>query len=491
MGAIDSHLFQALECLEIPFFLLDSQRRCVFASRAFHVLLGRQLSAECRLSISDFWPAMGGFKPGLSDLAAELVHSDGQTCRVRLGVTALSDGYQLFRVTASSFNAESAEGLHAQRLETLGMVASGIAHDFNNVLAGILGHVTYLKNILPVNGPHVDSLRSIEEGARKSSLLTQQILAFSRMEFDEKVARIELGGLIERTCRLMQGAISRVYNLSWKVPAKPVLVLGAEGRLAQVLANLIINSRDAVAPGGNIEVELSVTASRQTLERVYGGQDLSSLEYAVLSVRDNGHGIPPDVLQRIFEPYFSTKKEKGTGLGLSTVDAIARLYGGVVDVQSEVNVGTQISVYLPVTEGGSLSAQIGRAGEQPQELQRARGAERILVVDDEYPVRNVLSISLRHLGYEVEVAGSGGEACEKYSRQRFDLVILDVLMPELSGDQVFFRLREMDPEARVLLMSGFTSSEVVHNVLDHGGRGFMQKPFTIEELSLRVRDSLG
>ena len=208
----------------------------------------------------------------------------------------------------------------------------------------------------------------------------------------------------------------------------------------------------------------------------------------LIQIIDNGSGMSPEVVARIFEPYFSTKKERGTGLGLSTVAAIVREFGGAIVVDSEIGRGTTFAVYLPLLEEEGRDATVKRP--TPSSLER--GNERILIVDDEYPVRNVLSLSLQHLGYTVEVASSGIEALEKYGQAgAFDLVLLDMLMPELSGEETFFKLKEIDPNVSVLVISGYTSERAVTNILDNGGRDFLQKPFTIDELSRKVRECLG
>lgn len=382
--------------------------------------------------------------------------------------------------------------LHAQKLATLGMLAGGVAHDFNNILAGILGHVTYLKTILPQKGAHVESLNAIEEGGRKASVMTQQILNFSRFESAEKPSRVNLNELVTRTCSLLRGAISRAYSLEQQLLDPAPCVLASEGGLAQVLVNLVINSRDALAETGVIRVELGTEDEVAKLCRVFATKELAARRYVSLSVKDNGSGMSAETMARMFEPYFSTKKDKGTGLGLAIVRSIVASYGGAIDVRSQVGRGTAISIYLPEAELPKVP-EVARDQAAPSRPPRLEGGdESILVVDDEFPVRNVLSVSLQHLGYRVECAESGMEALDKFARASsgFDLVVLDMLMPQLSGEKVFFKLKELQPQVRVLLISGYSSEESVRNVLAHGGIDFIQKPFTIEELSRKVRQCL-
>jgi two-component system cell cycle sensor histidine kinase/response regulator CckA len=195
-----------------------------------------------------------------------------------------------------------------------------------------------------------------------------------------------------------------------------------------------------------------------------------------------------EVKARLFEPYFTTKKDGGTGLGLSTVNAIVKELGGAIVVDSTRGKGTTFRIVLPAVSDGRDALQPERDDDAPV---RGNG-ERILIIDDEYAVRNVLGLSLSHLGYAVETASSGVEGVDKYAEARgaFDLIILDMLMPGLSGEEVFARIRKMNPTARVLLVSGFSSEHVVSKILEQGGMDFIQKPFLIEVLSRKVRGCL-
>ena len=487
MSFLSVQIEQVLDLISEPVFILDASQVCVFANKSFCTLLGLKLTSTNKLSASDFWPKLKPSDLKQAHLSVEFSLASGEMYKARLACHSIAQGLTLVRVLAGALLGAAQTNFHAQRLETLGVLAAGIAHDFNNVLAGILGHVTYLKTVLPANGQHQESIKAIEEGARKSSQMTQQILNFSRGDSLEKVKQIDLADLTSRTVKLLRGAIAKTLNIECIVPSKPVWVLADESRLAQVLVNLVVNARDALKSGGEIQVGLSVERETDRLAQVFEGVDLCSSCYALLSVRDNGHGMSREVLERAFEPYFSTKSDKGSGLGLYTVDSIVTFYGGTIDIISAPEKGTTISVYLPALE--SVEEERAKA-RIVTKLEAGQG--RILVVDDEYPVRNVLSISLRHLGYSVETAGSGQEALDKYKQVPggFDLVILDMLMPNLSGAEVFDCLVEISPQARVLIMSGFASKELIQQVLDRGGLGFMQKPFTIEDLSLKVKECL-
>lgn len=482
-------LYAAFDKLNDPLFVLGPDRQCAFANQAFFAFFGLSPGQGCSVSTEEFWPDVGSADLNRTEMACELRLRRGEVFMVKLLVQPLPEGFHLVQVLAGLSRNESLKSFHAQRLETLGLLASGVAHDFNNVLTGILGHITYLKTILPGKGAHSESLLAIEEGAKRASSLTQQILSFSKLDVAERLVRINLCDLVARTCSLLRRAISPEFKLEHSAPAQSVPVLAVEGKLAQVVVNLVINSRDALKPGGKIEVRVEECRDCSELQRVLGSSELPCASYVILIVRDNGHGMPGEVMERIFEPYFSTKKDKGTGLGLATVASIVRALGGAIEVKSEVNVGTETRVFLPVIEGDMQEEETVR---QAAQHKLETGNENILVIDDEYAVRNVLSLSLQHLGYTVAVACSGSEALEKYGggQRDIDLVILDMLMPHLSGEQVFFQLKRQNPAVKVLLISGYASEEAVANVLKNGGLDFIQKPFTIEELAKRVRDCL-
>lgn len=501
MSDADSWLGLVLDSLKEPIFIINGDFDCLFANQALLHFLGAEGDGIKISKVEEFWPKVRDCDLNVEGLSSEFLAAGAEPYSVKLGFAPIEGNRLVVRVIAGVSKNETLHSFHAQRLETLGMLAGGIAHDFNNILAGILGHITYLKTILPQTGAHVESVTAIEDGARKASGMTQQILNFSKLDAGEKAVPIEIMALVHRVCSLLRRAISPEYVMEWKSPKpgqpqREVYVLAGEARLAQIIANLVINARDALSSGGSIKVQLDCLSienakEKELISTAFCGRDLSSRWYAKLSVIDNGHGMPPEIIARIFEPYFSTKKAAGTGLGLATCDAIVKQFGGVIQVHSEVGSGTDISVFLPVVGSDENKAQTNA---QPKSSAGAllRGHERILVVDDEYPVRNVLAMSLEHLGYQVTSVASGIEAIELYSTSKdgYDLVILDMLMPELTGEKVFFRLREIDPGARVLIISGFSSQQLVLKILREGGKGFIQKPFTISELSKQVRECL-
>jgi two-component system cell cycle sensor histidine kinase/response regulator CckA len=257
--------------------------------------------------------------------------------------------------------------------------------------------------------------------------------------------------------------------------------------ISQILINLIINARDAISGGGFIDLTSISMLSQDEVLEIFGSEPASPA-YGALEVADTGCGMSDEVKERLFEPYFTTKEQAGTGLGLATVNSIVTQLGGAIQVFSEQGHGTLFRVILPLV-GSAL--QGGESASSGALVPRGCG-ERILVIDDEDAVRNVLGLSLSHLGYEVETVASGFEGIDRVRRSEvsYHLVILDLLMPGLSGEETFNRLKELDPGLVVLIVSGFSSEHVVQRILADGARDFIQKPFSIEVLSEKVKGCL-
>lgn len=482
-----AHLAQTiLEGLPEPHCVLSRDCTCLALNSAFSRLVGAQVEALIGKAVERFWPDVEKYRWETRECPAEFRNAEGEPLVVKLATFAGET--LLVRVLASFSQDQTTKVFHAQRMETLGLLAGGVAHDFNNILTGILGHLAYLQNVLPASGDHTESLMAIEEGAVRASSLTQQILRFSRLEQTEPSTRVDLGEMVSRVCLLVKGTIPSGIRLHFSPPSRTVEVLASEAYISQVIINLVVNARDAIRSEGTIEVAIERTCSSDEVSRLFGTEPAAP-RYGALVVRDSGEGMSDEVRRRLFEPYFTTKKEGGTGLGLTTVFSIVKSLGGAIEVSSQPGVGTEFRIVLPVVEDSLLAEDSG--GESESGPVPGQG-ERILVVDDEYAVRNVLGLSLTHLGYSVDTAASGLDAMDKFGEAegRYDLVILDLLMPGLSGEEVFNRLRRLRPDLRVLIVSGFSSEQVVTRILAHGGRDFIQKPFSIDVLSRKVRGCL-
>ncbi len=478
------YLSQALDAILDPIFIVGASGECAFANQAFSALLKFDPERLPHL-VAKFWPAYESTRVG-SEIVTEFLTAASEVVKVKLASAKLGDGFVSFTVV-SSLLAGAGSLAASRKLETLGMLAGGVAHDFNNILAGLVGHITYLRSILPAHGAHAESIAALEEGSKRAAAMTAAVLSFSRSEEGEKPTAIDMGDFATRTCRLLKGALTRDYPIDVVVPTSPLFVLGVEALLTQTLCNLVMNAKEASQSGSKITVTVEEETNKQLLTKLFG-EELSSASYVSLRVADSGSGIAPDVMSRVFEPFFTTKKGKGTGLGMSTVQDAVKNLGGSIDIESVVGKGTVITVVLPRVVKGDIDPQARRA-EGKQRLEG--GDERILIIDDDYPVRGVLQLTLEHLGYKVSVASSGLDGLGKYKMPGdFDLVLLDMVMPHMSGEEVYGKLRQVDPNARVVLISGYTTEASIKNVLSNGGKGFIAKPFTIEVLAKTVREVL-
>lgn len=413
---------------------------------------------------------------------------DGSHFQINVNSDLIDNEFYLLKF--KKFNITN-DSLHSQRLETLGMLAGGVAHDFNNILAGILGHTAYLKNILPQSGDHLLSLNSIEEGSKKASLITQEILRYSKMKAAENNSCVVLSGLIDRTINLLKRALSPKSEIKFIEKTKDIKIFGSEVNICQVLINLIKNSHDALQDSSNkdktIKVELGICKDSQRLVEIFGAEALLS-EYAEISVIDSGVGMNKETLQRVFEPYFSTKAERGTGLGLATVAGIVKNHGGAIDIRSQLGKGTIVSVYLPLI----FEAYQEKTSEEKEETKKKFKSANILIIDDEDVVRNVIALNLGQIGYTVETVASGVEGLEilKDNPNRFNLILLDMLMPKMSGEETFEKIRKINSNQNILIISGYCSQDTIDNLMSKGARGFLSKPFSIDELAKKVQENV-
>ncbi|MCB0317823.1 MAG: hypothetical protein KDD56_03640, partial [Bdellovibrionales bacterium] len=338
---------KAVDCLDLPIFIFSNDGSCKYSNSIFLDLIDSKASDKSTLDCSSFWPSFSEtlIKNGRQKI--NFITQQGKKFRVLLDFTGISDEFCLAVVSAKSSDGDDSKDLHKQRIETLGVLAGGIAHDFNNILAGILGHITYLKTILPKEGKHSESLLAIEEGGRKAAKLTQEILNYSRLEEVEKAFPIDPKLVIDRSCSLLRGAFPPNVSIHVNSVEHPIQILADEAKLSQVVVNLLMNAKDALNNNGEIKLDLELMSACDELKQAFNGGDLGASKYLVLRVKDNGSGISPENLKKIFDPYYSTKGLRGTGIGLATVKSIITEFGGAIKVFSEVGKGTEFVIYLP------------------------------------------------------------------------------------------------------------------------------------------------
>ncbi|MFT3913095.1 MAG: ATP-binding protein [Anaeromyxobacteraceae bacterium] len=373
---------------------------------------------------------------------------------------------------------------HAQKMDAVGRLAGGVAHDFNNLLTAIVGFAGLLEDAVPAEGEDRQSLNGIRQAAGRAGHLTQSLLAFSRKQVLQR-RKVDVGEIVLAVEKLLRRVIGEDVTLIVATPPEPLVVEADAGQLEQVLVNLAANARDAMPGGGTLGialdgVELDARVARDCgLRR--GGR------FVRIVVADTGGGIPEELRHRIFEPFFTTKPAgKGTGLGLSIVDGIVRQHAGHVAVESEVGKGTSFSVLLERED-----APEQRPAPQPAAA-TPRGRETILLAEDEVLVRRAFRRTLERAGYTVVEAEDGQQAVERFSADpaRFDLCLLDVVMPRRNGREAATAIHAIRPEIPILLASGYAADVLADRGHLRPDETFITKPVPPEELLARVGELL-
>jgi len=372
----------------------------------------------------------------------------------------------------------------AEKLQAVGTLAGGVAHDFNNQLTGIIGWTDLLREQVAGNPEWDTATANILTSAKRASDLTAQLLAFARKgKFESKP--VDLHTLIKEVVQLLAHTIDKRIVLETRLEAAVPFTVGDPSQLQNALLNLGLNARDAMPDGGTLVFatrNLEITPDQEICPR----WNLVPGSYVEVAVTDTGIGMDQETIGSIFEPFFTTKQEtKGTGLGLAAVYGTINSHQGCIDVTSAEGAGTTFKIGLPL---GPKPREAIPVDESPREIQTGR----ILVIDDEEILIQTVAAILRREGYDVATATDPREGLEMFRRSpaEFDLVLLDMIMPGLSGPQVFRGLREIDTRASVLIMSGATANHEVQILADAGARGFLAKPFRPRDLARAVAEAL-
>ena len=372
----------------------------------------------------------------------------------------------------------------SQKMEAIGLLAGGIAHDFNNLLTAIEGYSTLMAEAMRTDDPLQAHLAEVRRAAERATALTRQLLAFSRRQILEPRV-LGLRDSVTSMGPMLQRLIGENVDIVVRERGEPGHVKADPGQIEQVILNLAINARDAMPRGGTLTFEIS--DARLTNADARSGATVVPGRYTLLTVSDSGHGMDAETQARVFEPFFTTKqKGKGTGLGLSTVYGIVKQSGGYIWIDSAPGAGTRFSIYLPRVEEAVETPPLRSASEP------LTGSETILVVEDEGAVRMLVRRALERYGYKVLTAGTPLEAIElaQGSGERIDLLISDVVLPQMSGRALADHILEAKAGTRLLFMSGYTDDAIVHHGVLDEGTPFIQKPFTPQALARKVRQVL-
>ncbi len=373
----------------------------------------------------------------------------------------------------------------AQKVEAIGRLAGGVAHDFNNLTAIVLGYGEMLLSRLGPADPSRHWVEQIVAAGRRSATLTRQLLAFSRRQVLLPEV-LDLNALLRDLEKLLGRLIGENIELEVNLAEGLGRITADPGQIEQVVTNLAVNARDAMPLGGRLVIETADAVLDATAAA--GAESVVPGEYVLLSVTDTGGGMDRQTLERLFEPFFTTKpRGKGTGLGLATVHGIVNQSGGYVRVASEPGKGASFKIYLPRTDAEPKA----KAAEASESVPRGSG-ERILLVEDEAALRELCETILSRLGYRVSVAENGLEALRLVQEQGFeaDLVVSDVIMPDMGGAEMVERLRRTRPGLRVLYMSGYPDDAIAPHGVLAPGTPLLQKPFSERALAVKVRETL-
>jgi len=369
----------------------------------------------------------------------------------------------------------------AQKMEAMGTLAGGIAHDFNNLLMAIQGHASIMLMKKDSFHPDIGHLKGIEDNIESAADLTRQLLGFGRGGKYE-VKPTDLNELIKKQNRMF-GRTKKEITIRGKYEKDLWSVEIDRGQIEQVLLNLYVNAWHAMPGGGDLNLETENVTLDENYVKPFS---IEPGRYVKIFVTDTGVGMDKETQERIFEPFFTTKEMgRGTGLGLASVYGIIKNHGGCIDVYSEKGHGATFNIYLPASQKEVIEEK-NPAGDT------LRGTETVLFVDDEDMIIEIAAELFEQLGYKVLIARSGKEAIKIYeeNKERIDIVILDMIMPDMSGGVTYDRMKDINPKVKVLLSSGYSIDGQATEILDRGCDGFIQKPFKMKELSQKLREIL-
>lgn len=378
--------------------------------------------------------------------------------------------------------------IQAQKMEALGTLAGGIAHDFNNILTGILGFSSLSKAEISEGNAIYQYIEQIERSAIRAAELTSKILTFARRDRFE-IKTVDLNKVVTEVLQILERTTNRNIKIKHILFPRPCYVDIDASKMEQAIMNTCVNAIEAMPDGGELTVKTEISSHHFDNDAKKLPYQLQNSEYVGVFVIDTGVGMDSETRQKIFDPFFTTKRKSGgTGLGLSMVYSVINEFCGYIEVESRHGAGTTFSFYLPISKQ-PIEAETSKGGDRFKEIPLGNG-ETILLVDDEKVIRELCRNMLRHLGYNIIMAEDGIVAIDLYKKydSEISIVILDLIMPNLSGRDVFDRLRQINPDVKIIISTGYAKDELLQPLLDKRANGFLEKPYKLQELAEGIKN---
>ncbi len=513
--SVSEYRFQRLFAeAPIGVILLDGKLNIMECNHAFHSILRRPLGGIVGTSMGDMiaerdrkemmkslTQVMGGVDL-VKPLEVHLASERDTICLVyvkRFGLAGKPDapneqqGLMLYFIDATEQKSMQAQFAQSQKMQAIGQLAGGVAHDFNNLLTAMIGFCDLLLQRHKPGDQSFNDIMQIKQNGNRAANLVRQLLAFSRQQTLQPVV-LNLVDILSELSNLLRRLIGAQVKLETNYSRDTGLVKVDQGQLEQVIINLVVNARDAMPQGGTVSVKAYGLITDKPL--LCGQDTMPPGNYSVIRVSDTGTGIPKEIMQRIFEPFFSTKEiGSGTGLGLSTVYGIVRQTGGFIHVDSEVGKGSTFTIHFPTHKRDENAPppppiEVEREDKPGPDL---TGAGTVLLVEDEDAVRVFSSRALRNKGYNVLEARSGEEALEILDKEgaKIDITVTDVVMPQMDGPTLYKKIRERWPSLKVVFVSGYTEDRLREQFTSGEVIYFLPKPFSLKQLATKVKEVLG
>ena len=495
-------LMALMESIPVPVFYKDVNHTYVGCNEAFNKYLGRSRDEIVGKTVCELHPKELAevyqrqdkelFQhPGIQAYEANIKTANGNIRDVVLHKATFNDANGnvdgLIGVIMDITERKSMERQlrKAQRLESIATLAGGIAHDFNNLLTIISGYCELGLTGKEKGDPGYEELAIVMDAAGRGADLVKQILTFSR-DVETNPKPINLNHQVQKARKLLYKTIPKMIQIETRLADDLNIVMADPTQIEQILLNLAVNARDAMPGNGKLTFETENCVLDENYCRLH--RDVRPGEYVALSISDTGKGMDREIQDRIFEPFFSTKKPgEGTGLGLAMVFGIVKKHDGHITCHSELGDGTTFRIYLPVIKEGKTKLEVSTTREYA-----ALGTETILLVDDEELIADLGKRILTQSGYRVLTANNGKEALQSYRQQKdeINLVILDMIMPMMGGKECLQELLKIDPYVKVLFASGYASGGRPRDATENGAKGFVSKPFNVQQLTRAVREAI-